>query len=183
MAFQVSSNILHLDSTMQGKAHVSGSRVQKPYPSEPAETPTNGLYFGAVLLPRACTSKAGLQIGAPRYSEFTCLSHHGPSAAWGAPRYLLPLHSLPLQQQLNGESAHLEKGKPIFQSLCSLAGFQVHVICLLDARSVCQLPLLPWGQMALNLSPLWFFSLRVALQTARTMFPNLSRASSPWSTG
>lgn len=180
MAFQVSSNP---DSTMQGEAHVSGSRVQKPYPSEPAGNPTNGLYFGAVLLPKACTSKAGLQIGAPSYSEFTCWSHHGPSAARGAPRYLFPLHSLPLQQQLNGESAHLGKGKPIFQSLCGLAGFQVRVICLLDARSSCQLPLLPWVQMAPNLFPLWFFSLRVALQTACTMFPNLSTASWPWSAG
>lgn len=50
-----------------------------------------------------------------------------------------PLHSLPPQQQLNGESAHPEKGMPIFQSVLGLAGFQLYVICLLDAYSVCQL--------------------------------------------
>lgn len=90
-----------------------------------------------------------------------------------------PLHSLPLLRQLNGESTHLERRIHIFQSLLGLAGFQVHVICLLDTCSI-------WCHSFPEGRWLWihptglFISLGVALQTAGTMFPNLSRATLPW---
>lgn len=170
-----------------------GAGSRSPTKASQLESLQTGLCFGAVLLPRACASNSELQIGAPSYSEFTCLSHYGP---WQAPPprqsclrcSLLPpfpfAHSLSSSSStVRAESAHLEKGKPISQSVLVLTGFQVHIICLLDACSLCQLLLycsFPQGRWLWICPRCVCFFWRVAFQTAGTTFPNLSRASSPW---
>lgn len=156
MAFQVISNLLHLYGMMHREMHLNAG-FASPAKANQLEMLQTGLSFRTTLLPKACAPNCGLWIVSSDYYKFIPLRY-----SWlrqGCPVPFFPLHSLPFLCQFNGESTHLERGLHIFQSLLSLAGFQVHVICLLDTCSIC-CPLLPWGQMALNPSHWGFYIVR-----------------------
>lgn len=185
MAFQVCSNISHLDS--MDRPMWLGVRSRSPTKPSQLEILQTGLYFFAVPLPRACASNSGLQIDAPSYSEFTCLSHYGP---WWAPAprqsclrcFLLPSVPFTLSPaaaqrwELRALTWKRESPFPSLSLVWQVFKSMLSVCEMLEASASSRS--FPEGRWLWICPRCVCFSSRVSLQAAGTMFPNLSRASS-----